>query len=193
MAFDTPPVNNEGVNKFNYLTTLQSIERNNGNLKVIAQKFLTRPDLLSIVKATTDKNFRAYGVNSIDDTDSEKIKIKGITLNPEHITEELVLHELVHFFSMPALRGAFNAQQKNEFNNLAENVKIYWLKTKALWDFVKSKEYSATNTHSMSDDIVEFAVNFTNKQSEEKLKSINAYNALVDSFFEYYNSIKIKE
>lgn len=172
---------------------LESIKNNNGRLKDIASRFLDNPEPLKIVPAQLNPDQRGYGVNSIGETDTQKIKLKGININPEHITEEVAVHELVHFFSMPALKGAFDAEKKKEFEKLAENVKTYWLKTKALWDYAKSKGYEATNDHSIHDTIVEFAVNFTNEQSEQKLKDLNVYKALVDSFFEYYQSLKIRQ
>ena len=55
MAFDTLTTSSPEKNKINYLSLLQSIEQNNGRLKGIAQKFLTRPDLIVLVKAKTDK------------------------------------------------------------------------------------------------------------------------------------------
>ncbi len=181
------------IKRINYFSILESINKNNGRLKDIASKFLENPELLKIVPAQLNPDQRGYGVNSIDETDSGKIKIKGININPEHMTEEVAIHELVHFFSMPALYSAVEAEKKNEFGKLAENVKTYWQKTKALWDYAKSKGYKATNSHSIHDTIEEFAVNFTNEQSEQKLKELNVYKALVDSFFEYYRSLKIRQ
>jgi hypothetical protein len=179
--------------KIDYFRVLESIKDNNGRLKEIASKFLEKPELLKIVPAQLNRNQPGYGVNSIREADTERIHIEGIQINPQHMTEEVAMHELVHFFSMPALRGAFDAKQKNELEKLPENIQTYWNKTTMLWDYVKSKGYRATNNNSVHDTIVEFAVNFTNEQSEQELKELNAYSALVDSFFEYYRSLKIRE
>lgn len=182
---------NEGY-KIDYFRVLESIKNNNGRLKDIASKFLENPELLKIVPAELNPRQQGYGVNSIEKTNDNKIKLEGININPEHMTEEVAIHELIHFFSMPALKSAFEAERRQELDMIAENVKMYWLKTKALWDYAKNKGYKATNNHSVHDTIVEFAVNFTNEQSAQKLKDLNMYKALVDSFFEYFNSLKIK-
>ncbi len=180
-------------NKINYPKVLESIEANNGRLKDIASKFLENPELLEIVPAQLKTDQAGYGVNSIREAENAKILAKGISINPEHMTEEVAIHELVHFFSMPALSSGLQYEQAQELDKLAENVKIYWLKTKALWNSAKNRGYEATNSHSIHDTIEEFAVNFTNEESEEKLKELNIYQALVDSFFEYYHSLKIKK
>ena len=185
--------NGNEKNKIDYSRVLESIKTSNGRLKDIASRFLENPELLKIVPAQLNPDQRGYGMNSIGNTENEKIKIKGININPEHMTEEVAVHELVHFFSMPALYSAVESEKKKEFEKLAQNVKTYWQKTKALWDYAKSKGYEATNDHSIHDTIEEFAVNFTNEQSEQKLKELNVYKALVDSFFEYYQSLNIRQ
>ena len=185
--------NGNEKNKIDYSRVLESIKTSNGRLKDIASRFLENPELLKIVPAQLNPDQRGYGMNSIGNTENEKIKIKGININPEHMTEEVAVTEIVHFFSIPAQYSAVESEKKKEFEKLAQNVKTYWQKTKALWDYAKSKGYEATNDHSIHDTIEEFAVNFTNEQSEQKLKELNVYKALVDSFFEYYQSLKIRQ
>ncbi|HRH21860.1 MAG TPA: hypothetical protein PLJ58_01525 [bacterium] len=196
MNFEKPYQANESENennKIDYTKVLESIEMNNGRLKDIASKFLENSELLEIVPAQLKTDQAGYGVNSIREGGDGKIRLKGISINPEHMTEEVAVHELVHFFSMPALSSGLQYEQAQELDKLAENVKTYWLKTKALWNSAKSRGYEATNSHSIHDTIEEFAVNFTNEESEKKLKELNIYKALVDSFFEYYHSLKIKK
>lgn len=177
--------------KLDYIKLLESIAINNGELALIAQKFLERKDLLEIVSANIVSGTPFYGVNSIEQNSENKIDIQGIQINENNITEEIVIHELVHFFSMPALQGGLSAQQNNTLENISPNVAQYWQKMKALWDYVNTQNYSSRNSSSMSHDIVEFAVNFTNKESSEKLKEINVYDSLMNTFFEYYNSLKV--
>lgn len=133
-----------------------------------------------------------YGVNSIEQKTDNEIEIKGIKINENKITEEIVLHELVHFFSMPALQAGLSAKQSNSLEHLSPNVVKYWQKMKVLWNYVNTQNYSSRNSSSMSHDVVEFAVNFTNQQSSQKLKEMNVYDSLVNTFFEYYSSLKIR-
>lgn len=198
MNFNAAPGSqqNNQEKKLDYLALLKSIENNHGRLEEIARRFLERPDLITGVKAKTDPNFRAYGVNSLGETtgeDADKIigqKTQGITINPNHLTEEVAVHELVHFFSMPALKLAYEMQQKGMLDQAPEEMKKYALNIQRAFDYASSKGYRSTNSHSMTHDIEEFAVNFTNEQSAEQLKQLGIYQGLVDSFFRYYNSIK---
>ena len=142
------PFSRQESKKLNYENLLSSIVKNNGRLSDIAQKLLERKDLLAITPATLDNSLGAYGVNSIGDNLQEGIEIKGVRINPENMTEEVAIHELIHFFSMPALKGGFDAEQQNKLQEISENVKDYWLKTKALWSYAKQNNYEAINSHS---------------------------------------------
>lgn len=198
MNFDAAPGSQQDnqEKKLDYLALLKSIENNHGRLKEIARRFLERPDLVAGVKAKIDPNFRAYGVNSLGETtgeDTSKIigqKTLGITINPNHLTEELAIHELVHFFSMPALKLAHEMQQRGIFDQAPEEMKIYALNIQRAFNHATDMGYRSTNSYSMTHDIEEFAVNFTNDQSAEQLKQLGIYQGLVDSFFQYYNSIQ---
>lgn len=198
MNFEKAPglQENNQEKKLDYLTLLRSIENNHGRLEKIAQRFLERPNLISGVRAKTDPNLRAYGVNSIGETiDGSEgriigLKTKGIIINPNNLTEEVAIHELVHFFSMPALHLAYELQQKGMLDRAPEEIKKYALNIQKTFDYATSKGYRSINSHSMTHNIEEFAVNFTNEQSEQQLKQIGIYQGLVDSFFRYYNSIE---
>lgn len=175
--------------KINYLSEIENIKNNNEFLSDIAERFLERPDLLKLVKAFRDKELSAYGKNSMDSS-VEKYKIKGITINPKNEDSELLIHELVHFYSMPALESAI--QHKLKGSQTIPSFLKYLNDLGKLMHFAKKNGYSIINSYSKQDTIEEFAVNFTNKESAAELKKIGIYDYMVNSFFEMYNSLRIR-
>ena len=189
--------NNE-KNKIDYLKYLELIERDDGRLKEIAQRFLERPELITGVKAKSDEGLEAYGKNSLGETTGKSIgkvvgqNTEGITINPNHLTEEVAVHELVHFFSMPALKLTHELQKIGKLEDAPEEMKKYAMNIQKAFNYAEANGYTSINSHSMTHDIEEFAVNFTNEQSSIKLKELGIYQGLIDSFFRYYNSIEVK-
>lgn len=97
------------------------------------------------------------------------------------------------FFTMPALHAVVNARNKQKpLGNLNPEMVLFFHKIESLWNYLRQKNYSAINSHSIHDTPEELIANITNEESVAKLKELGAYNALYETIFDYYNSIKIR-
>jgi hypothetical protein len=180
------------------------------NLIMVAKKLLEKKELLKAIPMSLDGHLGGYGVNLQRIRGDSHIDIKGVTFNPRHISPELVLHEIVHTFTMPVMASMQRIDNTPEYKNISDvdPRKIFWRGIKALWSFVQSKGYSPTNSHSVHNTIEEFVVNITNESSLLRLQEVpmqdcnytnmqgmktwNAGQVLFKLVFDYVDSIKIK-
>lgn len=84
------------LDELGYPKLLEAIAVKKEFLSDIAQEFLKRPDLLQLIRSKK-ADMAGFGVNRVE-PNPEEIILKGITLNPKFISDELTLHELLHFF-----------------------------------------------------------------------------------------------
>lgn len=102
--------------------------------------------------------------------------IKGIVKFTGIPNSEVFTHELLHFFTIPALNHYKDIGSRH--TGITGNEKIYSEGLIKLYQAAKREGYSAINHYSIVDNLNEFAVNITNQESSQKLDKIGIYNRL---------------
>jgi hypothetical protein len=107
---------------------------------------------------------------------STTIKYTGIP------SAEIFIHELLHYFTIPALINYTTAQK-------GSNIEIYVKSLSNLYQKAKSLGYTAVNGTSVHENLNEFAVNLTNGKSVEQLKKLGLYDEYLNILKTYLQSI----
>jgi hypothetical protein len=107
---------------------------------------------------------------------STVIKYSGVP------SSEIYTHELLHYFTIPAL---IQYNKGNKANNIVQYVE----KLNGLYLRAKEQGYSPINGVSMYDNLNEFAVNITNAESVKKLKEFGLYKDLMNITRNYLSSL----
>lgn len=111
---------------------------------------------------------------------SGEIKYTGIP------SSEVFMHELLHYFTIPAMI----AYKRNPSGT--GNGNMFVKELNKLYEEAKSKGYSPINGVSIHDNLNEFAVNITNLESIEQLRDIDLYDKVSDLIYDYLKSLTPK-
>jgi hypothetical protein len=181
----------------NTVMTVSEIE-DNINIEPRHQEILNMMPDYSKVKASLVNTVGGLGyVGNFKEREISRGKAISTTILFDDIpTSEIFTHELLHYFTIPILVR----YTENPENYKGSVVETYVKSLMSLAKLAQSKGYSAVNGVSVHNNLNEFAVNITNRDSCNKLKDIKLsmtdgrtttiYDMLMKITSDYLKSIK---
>ena len=125
-------------------------------------------------------NFKSnkVGLGYVNSIEHKKDKIISIIEFNGLPSPEVYVHELYHYFTLPAL---VRTDVTSCFN--------YVNKMQYLYEYYKNIGYSVINGTSIHDNLAEFCVNITNKKSYQDMIRFGFYDEYFSNTKEYLSSI----
>lgn len=185
-----------------YPSALCDVAESNTYLAPLAQMFLRNPTVFSRLSTkftgaekTKTRWKQGWALASVK-TENNIIK-PYLTVQRDKTSDELLLHELIHVYTMPALTAVRYAEESDSIIvDPASTSMVNMTKAKDfhdklihLYNEAKQKWYSVVNWVSIEDDIDEFCANITNKKSIGELKRLWIYDRLYALITDHIASI----